>query len=69
MACDICGKTGARLNDLRDAYQTDDIKSICPECEKIVNKKHDELLDFALNMKRSLFQRFLCECNRLLQKQ
>ncbi len=37
MACDICGKVGTSLTPLHGIYQTDDIKDICPDCEKIVN--------------------------------
>lgn len=59
MACDICGKTGTSLNDLLTQYQTEGIKSICPKCETAVNKKHQKLLDFALQMKGDLFKRFI----------
>lgn len=59
MACDICGKTGTPLADLLTAYQTPDIKSICPECEGIVNRKHGKLLSMVLNIKTDLLKRFL----------
>lgn len=61
MACDICGKTGTRLVDLRECYQTDDIQQICPECETIVNRQHSKLLSFVLKIKEDLFKRFLRE--------
>lgn len=38
MACDICGKKGCDLVDLRDSYKTDDIQQICHGCEYTVNK-------------------------------
>jgi hypothetical protein len=61
MACDICGKTGTNLVDLLDAYQTADIKAICPACEKIVNRKNGKLLSMVLNMKQDLMKRFMQE--------
>jgi hypothetical protein len=59
MACDICGKKGTTLSDLLDAYKTDDIKSICPACEKIVNRKSSSLLTFVLKMRTDLLRRFM----------
>lgn len=64
MACDICGKTGTALADLLQTYQTTDIKSICPECERVVNAKSGKLLDFVLNMKTKLLKRFMAELKK-----
>ncbi|MEO8153602.1 MAG: hypothetical protein ABI605_11070 [Rhizobacter sp.] len=61
MACDICGKNGTSLVDLRDTYQTSDIKAICPECETIVNRKSRSLLSMVLNIKTALLLRFMRE--------
>lgn len=61
MACDICGKTGTTLADLRESYQTADIKAICPECESIVNNKREKLLTVVLNMLSVLLKRFMVE--------
>lgn len=61
MACDICGKTGTHLVDLLDAYQTSDIKAICPACEKVVNRKNGKLLTMVLNIKSDLMKRFIQE--------
>jgi hypothetical protein len=61
MACDICGKTGTSLVDLRAEYQTDDIKAICYDCERIVNNKNGKLLSMVLNIKSDLMKRFMWE--------
>lgn len=39
MACDICGKTGTRLNDLLSCYRSPGIVDICESCESAVNKR------------------------------
>lgn len=61
MACDICGKRGTPLNDLRSIYQTDDIKSICPECEKVVNGKLSALQKWTSTLIRRLLKLFIRE--------
>ena len=68
MACDICGKKGTSLTDLLDQYQTDDVKSICPECEKVVNGKNSRLLTFAFKIKAALLKRFIAERRESLSK-
>lgn len=59
MACDICGKTGTTLNDLRGIYQTEHIKAICPECEQVVNKKLSAIQIMLGLQQRDLLKRFL----------
>lgn len=59
MACDICGKTGTYLTDLRDIYQTEDIKQMCPECGKIVNKQLGKIQSMTGKMQRSLLKNFM----------
>ena len=61
MACDICGKTGTPLSDLRGIYQTDDIKAICPDCEKVVNKQLDSIQSMTGRLQRALLKRFMGE--------
>lgn len=61
MACDICGKTGTSLNNLRDCFQTKDIKSICRDCENIVNPTRDKIWMMANQMHMTLLQRFITE--------
>jgi hypothetical protein len=38
MACDICGKTGRNLEQLRDCYQLKEIKEVCDSCSTNLNK-------------------------------
>jgi len=60
MACDICGKTGTSLSDLRSAYATSDIKSICPDCEKVVNRQLSKIQTVTSRMVIDLLKRFIC---------
>lgn len=60
MACDICGKTGTSLNDLRPVYASPDIKSICPGCEKVVNRQLSKIQTVTSNMVIDLLKRFIC---------
>lgn len=59
MACDICKKVGTGLVDLRDCYQTNTIKQICPDCERVVNKHLFAVQDMAHKMTTSLLVRFM----------
>lgn len=52
MACDICGSNKSDLVDLLKPYQTDDIKQICRDCEKVVNGKNSSLMSMVLKIKR-----------------
>jgi hypothetical protein len=61
MACDICGKTGTPLSDLREIYQTDEIKVMCPDCEKVVNKQLRSIQDMTGRMQRALLKLFMGE--------
>lgn len=66
MACDTCGKTGEPLVDLLSTYQTRDVKSICYECEKVVNAQHGRLLSMVLNIKTALLKRFIAQrCRKI----
>lgn len=68
MACDICGKTGTPLSDLREIYQTDDIKSICHDCEKVVNKQLDSIQSMTGRLQRVLLKRFMGERKERITK-
>jgi hypothetical protein len=43
MACDICGKTGRNLEQLRDCYQLKEIKEVCDSCKTKLNKQLSKL--------------------------
>jgi hypothetical protein len=68
MACDICGKTGTPLSDLREIYQTDDIKSICHDCEKVVNKQLGSIQSMTGRLQRVLLKRFIGERKERITK-
>jgi len=59
MACDICGAKGTRLNDLRTIYQTDEVKVICNDCEKVVNNQLGKLQTVVFNIQTSWLKRFV----------
>ena len=59
MACDLCGKTGTRLNDLLGIYKLDDVQVICPDCESTINKQLNKIKDVTLKLNINLFKRFL----------
>ena len=61
MACDICGNNSKPLTDLREIYQTREIKQICTDCETVVNKKNSELLTFVLKLRSSWLKKFMEE--------
>lgn len=59
MACDICGKKGTPLNDLRSVYQTPDIQAICNDCETDINKRLRSIQDMTTKMQCDLLKRFM----------
>ena len=59
MACDACGKTGTSLSDLRSIYMTSEVKAVCPDCEKIINKQLGKLQTATSNIQISLLKRFV----------
>ena len=61
MACDICGNNSKPLTDLREIYQTREIKQICTDCETVVNKKNSELLTFVLKLRSSWLKKYMEE--------
>lgn len=61
MACDICGATGLVHNVLKPNYQTEDIKAICPGCEKLVNDRALKLMSWAQRLREELCKRFMRE--------
>lgn len=65
MACDLCGKTGTHLTDLRDIYKSDSIQAICPDCEATINKQLRKIQNVTTDIQISLFKRFM----QMLRKQ
>lgn len=59
MACDVCGARVENTEPLRDCYQTDDIKAVCPECLRIADKELDRLNTWLYRVRRELLKRAL----------
>ena len=59
MACDICEARGTTLTELRQIYQTPEIKAICPSCEAIVNKKLTSIQGMTAKMTIGLLCEFM----------
>ena len=59
MACDICSENGKTLVDLRPEYQTENVKQICPECEKTINYHLWKIRSVTTKMNQSLLKRFM----------
>lgn len=45
MACDICGNNTKPLEPLREIYQTAEVKQVCPDCTKVLNKELRKIQD------------------------
>jgi hypothetical protein len=59
MSCDICGANDKPLVDLIDTYKTKEIAQICPECEKIVNRKLSDIRVLTHGILKDLMLRFM----------
>lgn len=65
MACDICGKNTNPLADLLDVYQTEEIRQVCRDCEKAINRQlskvravtHNIFVDLARRAMRGMRER------------
>ena len=59
MACDMCGKKGASLQNVRDCYATDDIQQICDDCVVDVNVHLDKLRGIGRTFTQRMLQKFM----------
>ncbi len=59
--CDVCGKNTDRLADLLETHQTPDIKEVCYDCEKVLNKHKANLQYVTANLLLDWFKRFMEE--------
>lgn len=59
MACDVCGKVRTSLTDLREEFQTDDIKAVCPDCENAINNQHRKITVAVLKIRTDWLRRFI----------
>ena len=58
-SCDVCGCRTEILIELREIYQTNEIREICPDCEKIVNKKLSALQSAVSQIQLGWMKRFM----------
>lgn len=61
MACDICRANDKELSSLRDCYQTKDVKQVCPDCLKEINRQLSNVRSVTHNLLVSLMKRFTKE--------
>jgi hypothetical protein len=59
MACDICNKKGVYLDDLHDWYQTDDIKQVCGDCTKDLNRQISKIKVMNQGFLERLIKRYM----------
>lgn len=59
MACDLCGRTGTHLVDLRDEYKVDGIAAMCSECERVVNRENMRAWALASRLRIRITKRYL----------
>lgn len=59
MSCDICGAKVESTAPLRDCYQTDDIKSLCPTCMQIADKELTKLNTWVYKVRNALLKNIL----------
>ena len=56
MACDICKNNTKSLVDLREIYQSDEVKQVCPDCEKVLNTELNKIQVAAGKIQRGWFK-------------
>ncbi len=64
MACDMCGKKGTSLESIRDCYATNDIKSICSDCNRLVTDKMWKIRAVTDGILKTAIKRFMCNFNK-----
>lgn len=65
--CDLCGAENTYLADLRDSYQTEDMKHVCSDCDNMLNKKSRKISSITLDIKRSAMKRFMANMRTKLR--
>lgn len=56
MACDICKNNTKSLTDLREIYQTDAVKQVCPDCNKVLDKELSKIQSAVSNIQCGWFK-------------
>jgi len=57
--CDICGKEGAYLDNIRAEYRTDEIQDVCDECRSQINDHLWKLQDMTRKMNQHWLKTFM----------
>lgn len=61
MACDICGNNKDCLVPLRDIYMTDNVRQICPACEKVLDKELSKIQSAVSKIQIGWFKNFISQ--------
>ena len=56
MACDICKNNTKSLVDLREIYQSEEVRQVCPDCEKVLNVELSKIQVAAGKIQRGWFK-------------
>jgi len=69
--CDVCGNDKEYVADVRPMYHTEGIKVVCPKCQKIMDKRLDQIRSLLADVRCEWFKRFLIglRAKRLKKKQ
>ena len=57
--CDVCGRDDDYVHDVREMYQTEEIKVVCDKCKKIMDKRLDQIRSLLADVRCEWFKRFL----------
>ena len=68
MGCDICGKSGVYLQDLKAPFQTEDIKEICDDCNRQLTKHNQKLHDLTFKIKQRWIKTFMAHLKEKLDQ-
>ena len=66
MACDICKNNTKSLVDLREIYQTEEVRQVCPDCNKVLDKELSKIQSAVSNIQIGWFKNRI---NQLLEKE
>lgn len=56
MACDICKNNTKSLVDLREIYQTEEVRQVCPDCNKVLDKELSKIQSAVVNIQCGWFK-------------
>jgi hypothetical protein len=59
MACDLCGKVGVEMVDLRDQYKSELIAQVCDPCRKELDAQLWKIRGVATKWTDGIFKRWM----------